>query len=112
MKEQGGPGEHGADLQVIFEWGIPGFQEQHTCVVQVKSFEGEMWETKAVDQIRKALEYWKAHMGIIVSTASSGSETLYEEIEKLSKETGKPVSLLIGEDVAAFMLRFGGELLF
>lgn len=110
VKEQGGPGEHGADLLVIFE--LLGMQEQRTCVVQVKSFECKMWQHKAVDQIRKALEYWKAHMGIIVSTASSGSETLYEEIEKLSEETGKPVSLLIGEDVAAFALRFGGEFLF
>ena len=105
VKEQGGPGECGADLRVIFEWGVPGFQEQCTCVVQVKSFEGKMWETKAVDQIREALERWDADMGIIVSTASSGSEALDAKIEKLSEQTKKPVYLLIGEDVAAFMLR-------
>ena len=68
MKEQGGAGEHGADLQVIFEWEVPilGIQEQRICVVQVKSFKNEMEETKAVDQIQKALDHWNADMGIIV----------------------------------------------
>ncbi|MXW65216.1 MAG: restriction endonuclease [Bacteroidetes bacterium SB0662_bin_6] len=108
VKEQGGPGEHGADLLVIFEWGVLG---QSTWVVQVKSFKDEMWETKAVDQIREALEYWGADMGVIVSTASSGSEALDKALDKLRDDTGKPVSLLIGEDVAAFLVRFGGELL-
>lgn len=114
VQEQGGPGERGADLRVIFEWEVPilGIQEQRTCVVQVKSFEGEMEETKAVSQIREALQYWDADMGVIVSTASSGSETLDTALEQLRQETGKPVSLLIGEDVAAFLLRFGSQLLF
>ena len=114
VKEQGGAGERGADLQVIFEWEVPilGIQEQCTCVVQVKAFEGEMWETRAVDQIREALQYWSADMGIIVSTASSGSEALDTALDQLRQDTGKPVSLLIGEDVAAFLLRFGGPLLF
>ena len=114
VKEQGGSGEHGADLRVIFEWEVPiiGIQEQRTCVVQVKSFKDKMWETKAVDQIRKALKYWDADMGVIVSTASSGSEALYTALDQLRQETGKPVFLLIGEDVAAFLLRFGSQLLF
>ena len=114
VKEQGGSGEQGADLLVVFEWEIPvaGIQEERTCVVQVKSFGGEMWETKAVNQIRRALQYWDADMGVIVSTASSGSEaldnaldTLREELRQESRE--KPVYLLIGEDVAAFLLRYG-----
>lgn len=114
VKEQGGPGERGADLQVIFEWEVPilGIKEQRTCVVQVKSFKGEMWETRAVDQIRKALQYWDADMGVIVSTADAGSEALDTALDQLRQDTGKPVYLLIGEDVAAFLLRFGGQLLF
>ena len=114
VKEQGGPGERGADLQVIFEWEVPilEIQEQRTCVVQVKSFKGEMWETRAVDQIRKALQYWDADMGVIVSTADAGSEALDTALDQLWQDTGKPVYLLIGEDVAAFLLRFGGQLLF
>ena len=114
VMEQGGAGERGADLRVIFEWEIPilGIHEQRTCVVQVKSFEGEMWVTEAVDQIRDALDHWDAQMGIIVSTASSGSEALDNALEELREEKGKPVYLLIGEDVAAFLLHFGGQLLF
>lgn len=114
MKEQGGPGERGADLQVIFEWEVPilEIKEQRTCVVQVKSFKGEMWETRAVDQIREALQYWDADMGVIVSTADAGSEALDTALDQLRQDTGKPVYLLIGEDVAAFLLRFGGQLLF
>ena len=114
VKEQGGAGEHGADLQVIFEWEVPilGIQEQRICVVQVKSFKNEMEETKAVDQIREALEYWNADMGVIVSTASSSSEALHNALDKLQEKKKKPVYLLIGEDVAAFLLRFGGQLLF
>ena len=93
VKEQGGAGERGADLQVIFEWEVPilGIQEQRTCVVQVKSFEGEMWVTKAVDQIREALRYWDADMGIIVSTASSGSEALDTALDQLRQDTEKPI---------------------
>ena len=108
VKEQGGPGERGADLQVIFEWEVPilGIQEQRTCVVQVKSFEGEMEETKAVDQIREALQYWGADMGVIVSTATAGSEVLDMALEQLEEDTEKRGSLLIGEDVAAFVLRW------
>ena len=114
VKEQGGTGEHGADLQIIFEWGEPilEIQEQRTCVVQVKSFKDKMSDTEAVDQIREALEYWDADMGVIVSTASSSSEALENALEKLREDTKKSVSLLIGEHVAAFLLRFGGQLLF
>ena len=85
VKEQGGAGERGADLRVIFEWEVPilGIQEQRTCVVQVKSFEGEMWETKAVDQIQKAPDHWDADVGVIVSTASSGSEALDTALDQL-----------------------------
>jgi len=113
VQEQGGRGEHGADLKVIFEWEVPilGIQEERKWVVQVKSFEGEMWATEAADQIQHALEYWKADVGIIVSTSSSSSEVLDKALETLRKDTGKPVILLIGKDVASFLLHFGSELL-
>ncbi len=114
VKEQGGAGDHGADLRVIFESGFPfpGLQQDRTCVVQVKSFEGEHWDTKAVDDILRALRYWDADMGLIVSTAASGSEALDKALYKLRKETRKPVHLLLGEDVAAFVLHFGDQILF
>lgn len=113
VKEKGGAGDHGGDLLVIFESGFdfPGLQEERTCVVQVKSFTDEHWDTRAVDDIRRALEYWKADMGLIVSTASSGSEALDKALDKLRRDSKKPVYLLLGNQVAAFVLRFGDQLL-
>lgn len=113
VREQGGSGERGADLIVTYESGlpIPELQGQHTCVVQVKSYEGELWDTHAIEQIREALKHWGADAGLIVSTASSSTTTLAAALDQLREETKKPVGLLIGEDLAAFVLRFGGNLL-
>lgn len=113
VKKQGGPGEKGADLLVTFEWEIPSLNisEQRKCAVQVKSFAGEISDMGAVDQIRTAFKSWDADMGIIVSTAESSSEEFNNALEKLQEDTEKPVSLLIGNDLAAFVLRYGSELL-
>jgi hypothetical protein len=114
IKLQGGAGDYGADLLAVFESGlpVPGLQQQRTCVIQVKSFEGEHWDTKAVNDIRRALDHYpEAEMGLIVSTATSSTETLDNALDEIREETGKPVSLLIGADVASFLLRFGGQLL-
>lgn len=111
---QGGAGDHGADIIITFETGLPisGFQQQKTCVVQVKSFEGEHWDTQAIADIKRAFSYYpEAEMGLIVSTASSSSTSFDEELEKLREKTGKPVFLLIGQDVATFLLRFGSQIL-
>jgi hypothetical protein len=110
VKLQGGAGDHGADMLVVFESGlpVPGLQQQRTCVIQVKSFEGEHWDTKAVNDIRRAFEHYpETEMGLIVSTAASSTENLDHALDQICEETGKPVSLLIGADVAAFLLRFG-----
>lgn len=109
VREQGGSGERGADLIVTYESGMPilELQGQHTCVVQVKSYKNEQWDTHAVEQIREALEHWDADAGLIVSTASSRTTALDDALDQLREETGKPIGLLIGEDLAAFVLRFG-----
>ena len=106
VEKKGGPKDHGADLLVHFESGMP--IPPQTCVVQVKSFEGEHWDTGAVNDIKRAFEHYpEADMGLIVSTAASSTNVLDEAIDKLQKRTGKSVSLLIGKDVADFVLRFG-----
>lgn len=106
VEKKGGPKDHGADLLVHFESGMP--IPPQTCVVQVKSFEGEHWDTGAVNDIKRAFEHYpEADMGLIVSTASSSSDVLDKAIEELQRETGKSVSLLIGKAVADFVLRFG-----
>ena len=109
VREQGGRGEHGADLMVTYESGlpIPDLQEQNTCVVQVKAFKNKQWDTGAVEQIRVALDRWNADAGLIVSAASSTTPALDDALDQLREETNKPVGLLIGEDLAAFVLRFG-----
>ena len=107
VEKRGGPKDHGADLLVIFESGMP-FSQQ-TCVVQVKSFEGKHCETGAVKDIERAFKaYPEATMGLIVSTAFTNSNDLDRAIDDLQSKTGKSVSLLIGENVADFVLRFGG----
>lgn len=114
VRWQGGAGDHGADILVTFEAGlpIPGLENEYTVVVQVKSFESEHWDTQAVEDIRRAFEHYpEASMGLIISTASASTTALDNALDKLKEESGKPVALLIGPDVAAFLLRFGAKLL-
>jgi Restriction endonuclease len=111
---QGGAGDHGADLIVEFEGGLPhpALQTQHTCVVQAKSYEGKLWETRAVEDIRRAFAHYPAaDMGLIVSTAASSTPAVDDAIEKLRETSGKRVEMLIGSDLARFILRFGGTIL-
>lgn len=114
VHRQGRAGDHGADILVTFRAGLPisGLENERTAVVQVKSFEGEHWDTQAVEDIRRAFEHHpEASMGLIISTASASTKMLDEALDKLKEESGKPVALLIGPEVAAFFLRFGAQLL-
>ncbi len=112
VKWQGGAGDHGADILVVFESGLPiaGLQQQKTCVVQVKSFTGEHWDTRAVEDIRRAFDHYpEADTALIISTAARASESFDKALEKMREDTGKSVALLIGPDVATFFLRFGAH---
>lgn len=111
---QGGAGDHGADLLVEYESGLPmpALQTQHTCVVQIKSFTGLHWDTQAVEDIRRAFKrYPNADVGLIISTAEASTPKLDKAIEKLRNDSGRRVELLIGADVARILLRFGGAAL-
>lgn len=111
VTRQGGAGDHGADLIVELEFGsIPELVQ--TLVVQVKSYEGTLSDHSAVNDICRAFEAYKnADMGLIVSTALSVDETFQHELDRLGEETGKPVALLIGDELAAFFLRHAPDLL-
>ena len=113
VHRQGGRSDHGADLLVEFEDSfIPGLVRRDILVVQVKSFAGEHIDPGAVEDIGRAFQHHSdATMGLIVSTAESAGEELKERLDQLQENSGKPVALLIGADLAAFVLRFGGELL-
>lgn len=114
VRRQGGAGDHGADILVTYETGlpIPGLESSSTLVVQIKSFKGEHWDIRAIEDISQAFEHYpEAAMGLIISTATTSTTDLETALDKLKEKSGKPVALLIGPDVAAFLLRFGANLL-
>lgn len=95
-----GRGDKGADLEVDIE-AIPGLLQ--TLVVQVKSYEGELRDVSAVKDIERTIG--DAHMGLIVSTATSVSESVETALDELHTATDKPVALLYGSQLAAFVLK-------
>ncbi len=113
VRRQQGRADHGADLVVEMELGaIPGLVESRTLVVQVKSYWDEHADQSAIDDIRRAFEHHSdADMGLVVSTAERAGGNFERALEELQEATKKPVSLLIGADLAAFVLRHGGSLL-
>ena len=109
-----GRADVGADLVVITEQAHPitGKIRQSTILVQVKSYEGVHSDPGAVAGLRNAFAHHPhATEALIVSTATSRADTLEQAMEALRSETGRPVSILMGEDLAAFVLRYGWELL-
>jgi Restriction endonuclease. len=121
-KHKGWGTDSGADLIVTYKSGlaISNLEKEETLVVQVKSYGGQHWEVNAVNQIGKAIKEFNANAGMLITTAES-TENLEKAIEELSNRLSKspedgglgkdiPVSLIAGQDVAKFVLRYGGEL--
>lgn len=110
VTRQEGRADQGADLTVELGFGaIPELIQ--TLVVQIKSYEGDLSSTSALEDIRRAFNRYKnASMGIIVSTAASSSKDFRVELDKLQEKERKPVALLMGADLAAFCLHYGGDL--
>ena len=96
-----GRADRGADLEVEIETIPPLVQK---LVVQVKSYDGEIGDTRAVDDIRRTID--DADMGLIVTTATSVSAGFREAMDKLKEEKGKPVELLYGSELAHFVLKY------
>ena len=105
--------DYGADIIVRYNSGLEilDLNKEDTLVVQVKSYEGEHWNTEAVSQIKTAIETFNANTGMIITTAKS-TENIEKEIEKVSNELNVPISLIAGENVAKFVLKYGKDLLF
>lgn len=107
--------DNGADLIVSYDTGLPitGLRKTATLVVQAKSYTGIHWETNAVKQLEEAMDMFNANAGILITTAQA-SEQLVQAFDMISSrflDKGKTVSLLSGDDVARFALRFGSDLL-
>lgn len=99
--------DFGADIIVKYQSGLSilNLQKEETLVVQVKSFQGVHWETNAVNQIKTAIDKYQANTGLIITTAQS-SENLEKAVEELSTELDKPISLMAGDNVAKFVLKY------
>jgi len=105
--------DYGADIIVRYNSGLEilDLNKEETLVVQVKSYEGEHWSTLAVTQIKTAIETFEPDAAMIITTAKS-TENLTKEIDRVSSEKGIPISLISGENVAKFVLKYGRDLLF
>jgi hypothetical protein len=108
--------DNGADLIVSYQTGLPlaQLQKPATLVVQAKSYTDQHWETDGVNQLKHAMQTFKADAGIFITTAEV-SPQLLEAVEKLSEEMleqGKIVTMLSGIEVARFALKFAPSLLF
>lgn len=120
---KGWASDGGADLIVTYRSGLSiiNLEKEETLVIQIKSYTGQHWETTAVEQIESAIKEFKVDAGLIITTGES-TETLEKAIEdlgnKLSKEEQEggidrtiPIGLIAGEEVAKFILKYGGQLI-
>ncbi len=101
--------DNGADLLVEFS-PIAGVAFVQKLVVQAKSYDGDHWETKAVDQIINGIGEYGAVGGILITTANS-TETLENYIREKSDSLEKAIGLIAGSDVARFVIRHAPEVL-
>lgn len=105
--------DFGADVIVKYNsgLGILNLQHEETLVIQVKSYTGHHNDINSVNQIKTAINRFKADCGLLITTAKS-TEKLEQKIEELSNEIKKPVELIAGGDVAKFLLKFQHGLLY
>ena len=110
VTRQGGTGGRGGDLVVELELGsIP--QLVQTLVVQVRSDRGALGDPAAVADIRRAFGACGADMVLVVSAAATRDPLLERELDRLREAAMKPVAWLAGDELAAFFLRHGSDLL-
>ena len=108
--ENGGRWERGADLIVTMHQPLGHMELQHCVVVQIKSFRGSHKDA-GVNQIRTAIEHYKADAGMLVTTGEP-SDKLEQVLKGLSEELEKPIDLLAYTDVASFVLEHAQDLVF
>lgn len=110
-KNKGWGTDNGADLIVTYKAGleVANLEKEEILVVQVKSYEGQHWETNAVTQTETAINQYQANSGLIITTAEA-TDNLQKAVEELSRKLEKPIGLIAGEDVAKFILKYGSDL--
>ena len=102
VERKSGSADLGADLVIEFETGLPfgGLQKVEKCAVQVKSYEGVLGYTKAIQDIKNAFASDESFTcGLIISTALEMSKEFKTDLDKLCDETKKYIGTLVGEDL-------------
>ncbi len=110
VQRKSGSADIGADLVFEFESGLPfgRLQKVEKCAVQVKSYEGVLGYTKAIQDIKNAFTYDDSlTCGLIISTALEMSKEFKDELDKLCDETKKYVNVLVGEDLSRWFIKYG-----
>lgn len=102
--------DHGADLIVSFQNPLVGVSLTSKLVVQAKSYEGNHFDTKAIDQLIEAIEKYGADGGLLITTAKN-TEHLEDYVRKTTESHGKVIDVIAGNDVAKFVIRHAPELL-
>ncbi|MBD2722200.1 restriction endonuclease [Hymenobacter armeniacus] len=114
-KHKGWGTDNGADLIVHYQTGLPlpGLRKAAKLVVQVKSYTETHWDMEAIHQIKTAIDHFGADAGLIVTTAQPSKEfkQAFELASTELAEKGKLIGLIGGDDVARFVLKFGGEII-
>lgn len=100
--------DHGADLIVTMRDPL-GLARK--IIVQVKSYGWKHYDLRAVEQVKTGIEKFKGDAGMIITTAER-TEELENEIEKISREINRPITLLAGPEVSAFVIKHAPKLLF
>jgi hypothetical protein len=102
--------DQGADLIVEFQTPLIGVTLTSRLAVQAKSFEGDHFDLKAVDQLVEAIKAYEADGGLLITTARK-TEQLEDCMREAAQKTRKAIDLIAGNDVARFVIRYAPEML-
>lgn len=101
--------DHGADLLVEFASPVFGIGLTSSLAVQAKSYEGDHFDLKGVDQIVEGVRKYGADAGLLITTANR-TQRLEDYIQTKSEELD--IYLIAGPEVAEFVLRHAPAALF
>lgn len=105
-----GISDKGGDI--IFEYRneleeILGFAKTEKVAIQVKSYQGTIDNIQAINDLENIFNYdSEVTTGIIMTTATQVSSTLYEKLDSLKEKYQKNVSVIYGSDFASWILKY------
>lgn len=107
-----GTSDKGGDI--IFEYknklgDILGFQKIEKVAIQVKSYEGTISNTRAIEDLRNVFNYDnEITTGIIMTTATMVDDDFDKRLTDLGEQfPGKNISIIYGSDFASWILKYG-----